>query len=206
MAKKLFLRLALRVSLTLHFVAYFFLTITRAPVLRYDLRRCLAVVDKFGSAVPNTFVAALVTAEDHRNAFHPGVDPIGIARSFVTRISTGKTSGASTIEQQFVRSVTGKRQRTIVRKWNEQILAIAVCRHRSKRNIASAYLSTAFYGSEYTGLAGLRKSFGLDLQKANYKDALIFVAQLKYPRPLNPSSSWHRKVDARIEALLAREI
>ena len=40
--------------------------------------------------IPPTMRAAMIAVEDKRFRSHPGVDPIGIARSFQVRITSGK--------------------------------------------------------------------------------------------------------------------
>jgi penicillin-binding protein 1A len=131
-----------------------------APKFQDDIQHCLGAVDALNEKVPYSFVDVLISAEDHRSSLHLGVDPIAMIRAFLVRIFKGKIEGASTIEQQFVRTITGRFERTISRKVREQALAIAVSRRRSKYAIASAYLSVAFYG---TGCVGLKGLYGLPL-------------------------------------------
>ncbi len=172
--------------------------------LETDLCQCLEVVDRHKSSVPPVFLNALIIAEDHRNCLHLGIDPIGIIRAFLIRILRGEVQGASTIEQQFVRVVTGRYERTVSRKIREQILALSLVRLRPKSAIASAYLSTAFWGIGYTGLNGLMKKFGCNLAVVTDEQALKFVTQLKYPRPLAPSMAWQAKINRRVNILTYR--
>lgn len=169
-----------------------------------DLNQCLNVVDQFCESVPSQFTDALIAAEDHRNAYHLGVDPIGIIRAILVHLHSGHLQGASTIEQQFVRVVTGRYERTVIRKLREQALAIAVVRYRAKNSIASAYLSIAFFGNDCIGLDGLRGHFGPHLHAVGKKQALFFVSQLKYPRPHQPNVYWRSRVNARCEVVWAR--
>lgn len=173
---------------------------------RSDLERCLVFVDQHKKSVPPVFIDALVVAEDHRSMYHWGVDPIGILRALWIQVISGHIQGASTIEQQFVRVVTGRYERTILRKAREQLLAIALVRHRAKESIASAYLAVAFYGSGCIGLEGLNAEFGPYLEYVGEHKALMFVCQLKYPRPLNPNGLWINKINTRTEALLNRRV
>lgn len=172
--------------------------------LRVDLNRCVETVDRHKTNVPLVFCDALITAEDHRNRLHPGIDPLGMLRALAVRIRTGDVQGASTIEQQFVRTVTGRRERTLSRKIREQLLALALSRRRSKAAIVSAYLSVAFYGTGRVGLEALKDEFGDKITSVKYEQALKFVVQLKYPRPLKQSAAWRAKIDRRIQALKAR--
>ena len=172
--------------------------------LETDLCRCLDVANRCGTRVPLVLIRALIIAEDHRNLIHPGIDPIGILRAIVARVLRGEMQGASTIEQQFVRVVTGRYERTISRKIREQILALSLSRRKSKSEIASAYLSVAFFGAGCMGLKGLTKTFGSDLATVTDEQALKFMSQLKYPRPQAPSATWHKKIVYRTGMLAYR--
>src|SRR5690242_20336233 len=66
----------------------------------------------------------LVSGEDHRHGRHHGFDLIAIARAVWRRIARGKYEGASTIEQQLVRVITGRYERTLRRKVREIGLAM----------------------------------------------------------------------------------
>lgn len=169
--------------------------------LHSDLENCLKLAIRFGESVPDAFVDAVFLAEDHRNKFHPGVDVLAVSRAVWVHMRLGQVQGASTIEQQFVRVVTDRHERTVRRKIREQILALMLVQRTSKRHIASAYLAIAFYGSGSVGLDGLHHKFGKDLSKVPFYQALGFVAQLKYPRPIRATKEWNAKLAIRIEAL-----
>jgi len=173
--------------------------------IRAEISRCLDVVDSSKGKVPFPFLASLIAAEDHRSALHKGVDPVAMVRAAYVRIRYGQVQGASTVEQQFVRVVTDRYDRTLSRKAREQILAIAVSRHRSKLQIASAYLSIAFYGSGCIGIKGLCSRCGNDLSCADQNDIWEMISRLKYPEPLQPSTNWRMKLHRRIEYISCRE-
>ena len=172
--------------------------------VRAEADRCLKVVDSFDDIIPKTFTVVLVAAEDHRNAKHAGVDPIAMIRAIYVRIRWKRIEGASTIEQQFVRTVSGCYERSLRRKLREQMIAIAVCRKRRKVQIARAYLSIAFYGSGCTGIEGLSKRCGGDLQNAERHTILGMIARLKYPEPLFPTTFWRSKLSWRVRYIAAR--
>ena len=174
--------------------------------IRNDIRICLEVVDVSKNDVPLPFFLSLIAAEDHRNAIHPGVDPIAIVRAVYVRLRFGETQGASTIEQQFVRIVTGRFEKTASRKLREQILAISVARYRTKFEIASAYMANAFYGSRRIGLKGLISICGHDLSSAQKNDILGMISRLKYPEPLNSNVQWHHKIQRRIDYIQHRDL
>ena len=205
MAKRKFLRVALTIAST-PFVAF-----SRAAEainlwdLKADIALCLQTVDHdVLRPMPRDFVQALVAAEDRRNALHLGVDPIGIVRAILARLTRKRVQGASTIEQQFVRVVSGSYERTIRRKIREQALAIAVSRRRSKTQIASAYLSVAYYGPGLVGTSGLRSLCGIDLEACQPHRIHEAIARLKYPEPPRPSMIWNRRLGRRAAYITCR--
>lgn len=172
--------------------------------VREDVEHCLEVIDSQVDIIPKRFIGALVAAEDHRSSLHPGIDPIAMIRAGLVRFRHKQIEGASTIEQQLVRTVTGRYERSVLRKIREQAIAVAVARRRSKRQIAAAYLAVAYYGSGYTGLAGLKKCCGGDLECAEPRAVLSAIARLKYPQPLHPAKRWRQKIDRRVQYIAER--
>lgn len=168
-----------------------------------DLERCVFLTKQYGKSIPQPFVDALILAEDHRNELHPGVDMLAMIRVLLVRVRSGRIQGASTIEQQYVRVVSNRYERTISRKAREQLLALMLLRRAHKQAIASAYLAIAFYGANSVGIAGLKAKFGEDLTAVPFSQALQMVAQLKYPRPIKPNEVWKSKMAARVNSLYA---
>ena len=70
----------------------------------------------------------LVTGEDRRFLRHCGFDPAAIARAAFWTLR-GRLQGASTIEQQLVRTITGEKQIRTTRKIREILLAASVARN-----------------------------------------------------------------------------
>jgi monofunctional glycosyltransferase len=195
MATQAVLKCILWLAGTPIFVASFLVERVNCGTLRIDLAHCLRVVDS-AEAIPEAFIRTLVAAEDHRNALHPGVDAVGIMRGILAVMRRKRMQGGSTIEQQLVRTVTGRFERTTRRKIREQVLAVALSRRRSKRSIAAAYLSIAFYGSQQYGVVALRKGCG-NLEVASQNSITSMIARLKYPEPLCPSPNWQLKLEKR---------
>lgn len=173
--------------------------------IRSDIEKCLDVIDTHNILLPTPFLASLIAAEDHRNALHPGVDPIAMLRAMYVRCRFGNVQGASTVEQQFVRVVSGRYERTLARKVYEQVLAICVSRRRGKVAIANAYLMVAYYGSGMSGIAALKARFGGGLFGPSIDGVREMIARLKYPKPLQPTAEWRRKVRARVAYIAHRE-
>jgi penicillin-binding protein 1A len=106
----------------------------------------------------------------------------------------GERQGASTIEQQFVRTVTQRYEKTPRRKVREQILAVMLNSRFSKDEISASYLAVAYYGVSLVGLRGLRI---LKVDVKEYVDEAI-VAHLKYPRTTNRKSHMAHKHTVRV--------
>ena len=173
--------------------------------VRPDLARCLRTVDNFADqhTLPKRFLKALVVAEDRRNADHFGVDPIGMMRAAASLVTRNGLQGASTIEQQFVRVVTKRYERTISRKIREQALAIALSRRRTKKQISATYLQVAFYGHGLVGVQGLSRLCGNSLRSSSSTTVYGAIARLKYPEPLNPSDYWKQQLSHRVANIAA---
>jgi len=198
MATKPFLRATIAV------LSFPFIVLSRVAELldswkvRDDINECLTVVDACANNVPTRFVDVLIAAEDHRNMVHAGVDPLAMIRAAIVRLKLNQTEGASTMEQQLVRTIMRRYEHSLSRKLKEQSLAIAVCRKRPKAQLAAAYLSIAYYGSGRSGIAALKELCGNDLQLADARQIIGAIARLKYPQPVNPSLLWRHKIDRRI--------
>jgi monofunctional glycosyltransferase len=125
----------------------------------------------------------LVSGEDHRHAIHPGFDPIAIGRAIWRRVRYGSHEGASTIEQQIVRVITERYERTLRRKLREIFLAVLVARSFPKAVLPAVYLSIAYYGWRMNGYAQACWRLGLSPQCLTLEQASALVARLKYPQP-----------------------
>jgi membrane peptidoglycan carboxypeptidase len=150
-----------------------------------------------GRAPPLLSQKLLVSGEDHRHGLHPGFDPIAIARALWRRLTRGSREGASTIEQQVVRVVTGRYERTLARKIREILLAVLVARKYSKDVLPAVYLSIGYYGWQMNGYlqACARLHLGPDLLTLD--DASGLVARLKYPEPRKASLTRLIQIDRR---------
>ncbi len=147
--------------------------------------------------IPNSLVQFLIVAEDRRNPYHFGIDPVGILRAVWVNLTKARLEGASAIEQQFVRVATARYEKSMRRKLKEQLLAIGLCRTRSKIQIATAYLCIAHYGYRLAGLRGLHSICGKPLEDCSDRLLREAVARLKYPEPSIVSLSWKRKIELR---------
>ena len=172
-----------------------------------DIEKCIDVVDSQRELLPKPFIVSLIAAEDHRNAIHPGVDPISILRAVYVRWRCGVVQGASTVEQQFVRVVSGRYERTLTRKLYEQALAICVSRRRTKVQIAKCVSNGCLlrFGNRWH-----RWSCGQDLERTCARLMPVpiraMIARLKYPEPSRPTETWRTRVGARVAYIERRAV
>lgn len=116
------------------------------------------------SDVPADLVNAVIAVEDHRFYNHFGVDPIGIARAFVTNLRAGSiVQGGSTLTQQLIKNLYLTEEQTLRRKIEEALMALALELHFSKDEILGAYMNEIFLGQD-----GNRAIHGFALAAEHY--------------------------------------
>lgn len=141
----------------------------------------------------------LIVAEDHRHRYHFGIDFVGVLRAFKVKFLTGRSQGASTIDQQFVRAITGRRERNIRRKVREQLLAALIRCRFSREDLVQAYIRNAYYGEGYVGEKGV-----LDLLKKGVSEYEL-VSYIKFPLPSRESATHESKIARRVAHILSIE-
>ena len=144
----------------------------------------------------------LVSGEDHRHARHPGFDLIAICRALWRRLACGSREGASTIEQQLVRTITGRYERTLRRKLKEILLAMLVDASFQKDILPAVYLSIAYYGWRMNGYRQACRRLGLRPGFLTLDEAAALVARLKYPEPRATPISRTIQINRRSKHLL----
>ena len=140
--------------------------------------------------VPPIMVDAVVSVEDKRFRYHPGVDPIGIARSFWVRLKSGHfRQGGSTITQQLARNIFLTNNKTFGRKAREIILALAIERKFSKNQVLELYLNRVYFGGGAYGIdAASRKFFGHPATDLSLPEAAIIAGLVKAPSNYSPTA------------------
>lgn len=151
------------------------------------------------------FVSLVLVAEDKRFWNHPGVDVLALGRAFFWFLLRRPKGGGSTIEMQYVRTVTGRYERTLSRKLRETVLAAALSRSGGKAEILSAYLRCAYFGHHIEGAdAASDALFGRPVHECSYARKALLAALLVWPIPSSRSTAWYRKSFARARWITAR--
>jgi penicillin-binding protein 1A len=143
--------------------------------------------------IPQVMVDAMVSTEDKRFYLHPGVDPVGMARAaWVAIENRGKgrrLQGASTITQQVTRNIFLNNSYSFGRKIREMVLALALERKFSKRQILELYLNKVYFGGGAYGIdAASRKFFGHPATSLDLPEAAIIAGLVKAPSSYSPTA------------------
>nr|WP_148102599.1 transglycosylase domain-containing protein [Alcaligenes faecalis] len=186
------------------FVVSYILFVCKYESFLNDYKKCrealLNAISDRSSCDFSNISRILILAEDHRNQYHYGVDFIGIVRSLKIKFLTGRSQGASTIEQQFIRAITKRKERNLRRKIREQLLAVFVRAKFSREDINYAYLCNAYYGEKNIGKIGV-----LDLWGKGCSDYEI-VSYIKFPVPSKKSLTHDGKIKRRVDHISKIEL
>ena len=141
--------------------------------------------------LPPTVVAATVAVEDRRFWWHPGVDPIAIARATAANLRHGHTvEGGSTISQQVAKlllAAARRPHRGLRAKLSEAVLAIRLEHRFSKREILALYLNRASYGNQLSGVErASRAYFGRPASMLTPAQAAFLAGLPQRPSGFNP--------------------
>ena len=134
--------------------------------------------------------AALLSSEDTRFWWHPGVDPIGITRALLVNIAGGQVlEGGSTLTQQLARSLypneVGEGD-TLQRKWNELLVALQLEARFSKQTLLLSYLNRVYLGVGWGFEDAAQAYFNHSASALTLPQAALLVGLLPSPNGHDP--------------------
>ncbi len=145
--------------------------------------------------IPQALLDATVATEDEAFYHHFGID-IPATLQATWRFFSGDRSapGGSTIHQQLVRNVLFsaeyRAERSIRRKLEEILLALALDRRYSKEQILEMYLNEIYFGNLAYGVqAAAQTFFCKDVQELNVGEGALLAGLPQAPANLDPLSS-----------------
>jgi len=122
--------------------------------------------------------------EDRWYYSHSGIDWRAVPRVIRQLVNFKRVGGVSTIEQQLIRTVLERRERTIRRKSRELVLAYILSHRMSKRDILRCYLAMAYFGYRLRGCDEVAQiMFSIDAPDLNREQAAFVASLLVYPMP-----------------------
>lgn len=180
-----------------------------ALFVAHDWQRVRRAIDRLRSSAPEAhrnlslhLQQLLVSGEDHRHGRHPGFDLVAILRAMVVRFTSGSRQGASTIDQQLVRTLSGRYEWTLRRKIREILLAVLLKRHVPASELPALYLMAGYYGWRMNGLRQACVQLRIDPAMCTLSDAASLVARLKYPQSRVMSAKRALQIATRVAHLL----
>ena len=149
-------------------------------------------------SVPSRYATALVQFEDRHFRWHPGVDPLALARALRSNLREGHVvSGGSTITMQVVRMSRGK-ERTLWQKGVEAILATRLESRLSKDEILALYASHAPFGGNVVGLdAAAWRYFGRPADELSWAESATLAILPNAPSSIHPGKGRDRLLEKR---------
>lgn len=100
--------------------------------------------------LPEVYVNAVISVEDHRFYHHPGIDVIAIGRAVVNDLRAGRfVEGGSTITQQLAKNLYFSQEKEMTRKVAEVFMAMDLERNYSKDEIFELYVNSIYFGDGY---------------------------------------------------------
>ncbi len=149
------------------------------------------------SEIPEDLQHAIVAIEDERFYEHNGIDLQGIIRAGVIGLTSGDFSqGASTLTQQLIKNNLFDFMNedtfydSVMRKLQEQYLAVQIEKQMDKDAILESYLNTINLGQNCLGVqAAAKRYFGKNVNDLTLSECAVIAGITQSPSRLNPISN-----------------
>jgi len=147
-------------------------------------------------SIPERLENLLLKKEDRFFYYHLGINPISIGRDIFSYIFTGKMIGSSTLTQQLVKILLGNEQeRTLANKLIEAVYTFSLEIHRSKKEILTMYVNTAYLGNQTEGFEeGGLFYFNKTPRSLSDNEIVKLLAALNSPSIRYPGSFRNEKI------------
>ena len=158
--------------------------------------------------LPETYVQAVISVEDHRFYEHGALDPIAIGRALVNDLKTGRyVEGGSTITQQLAKNLYFSQEKTMNRKAAEVFLGFELEQKYTKDEILELYVNSIYFGDGYYSIGEASEGyFGKPASQMNDYEATLLAGVPNAPSRYAPSKNLalaekrQQKVISRMEA------
>lgn len=172
--------------------------------LRLEIERAVYYYKNLQNRIPTILLRALVIAEDQRFYAHEGIDLKAILRAIWHYFQYRKIEGASTIEQQLVRVITNKYEKTLRRKIHEIMLASCIKKVLQKNEVLGLYLNIAYLGYQMRGVEGACKRLKYSLETLSPTESANIIARIRYPEPRIALDQWKELIKRRKDEIAHR--
>ena len=167
----------------------------------------------FDDISPN-LVEALLSTEDLRFYDHSGIDPKGLLRALVGKLTFSFRGGGSTITMQLAenifRTMTENQGslykidflRPFIIKIKEWIISIQLEKSFTKDEIIAMYFNTIFFGHNSYGINTAASTFfNTTPDSLNYQQSALLIGMLNAPTRYSPISNPEMSLNKRTEVL-----
>ena len=159
------------------------------------------------SAMPENLQNAVIAIEDKNFRTEPGINlkgTIGAAlNAFTGNRIWGTNRGASTLEQQLIKNLTGDNEQDNMRKVREIFRALGLDNKYSKETVLEAYLNTIGLTGNTAGVeAGANQYFGKSAADVTIAEAASIAAITKNPSRFNPYTNPEEHLKRRDDIIL----
>ncbi len=149
---------------------------------------------------------AVVLYEDRWFFWHPGVNPVALARGAARSALGGRRLGGSTLSMQLARRLDGVDSRTVPGKLRQIAGAMWLELRYSKREILEAYLNLAPFGGNVEGVgAASLVYFGKRPSRLDLAESLTLAVIPQNPRRRLPPARLAPATESQRELAAARE-
>ena len=155
-------------------------------------------------SLPDKFVDCLLTYEDKRFFYHPGIDPAAIFRAIRLNGKAGRVvSGGSTLTMQLARIARGNQNRTFYEKTIEMCWALFLETTYSKQEILNLYASHAPFGGNVIGLeTAAWRYFGRSASELSWAESATLAVLPNSPALIHPGRN-RKQLKEKRDRLLA---
>jgi penicillin-binding protein 1A len=163
------------------------------PWFHLDERRRDVPLDRISTHLQH----AVVAVEDRRFNYHPGLDPIAIARAAVRDVQTrAVVQGGSTITQQLARTLFLSNVQTYGRKIKEAAIALLLEARLTKPQILELYLNRVYLSAGVYGVEAMSDHlYRKPAKDLSLAEAALVAGLIRAPSVLSPWTNYDGALD-----------
>ena len=143
------------------------------------------------SELPQMYLDAVISVEDHRFYKHSGIDIIAIGRALINDIKAMEfVEGGSTITQQIAKNEYFTQEKKITRKIAEVFMAYEIEKNYLKDEILELYINTIYFGNGYYNIKDACEGyFGKSPNEMTEGECIMLAGIPNAPSVYNPKEN-----------------
>lgn len=141
--------------------------------------------------LPETYLEAVVSVEDHRFYRHSGIDCIAIGRAILHDLQAMRyVEGGSTITQQLAKNLYFSQEKELTRKAAEVFMAFELENNYSKDELLELYVNSIYFGDGYYTVGEASEGyFGKEARDMNDYECTLLAGVPNAPSRYAPSKN-----------------